>query len=229
MGQLSSAVPTALLLSGMALGQDLPHRTFVWPYPSAGPWANDPSADPCQLIASEDIGRARMTSSECPSNCGDRRPYRCAGTDVEIPWWKACDGLNDCPGSRTLVGTRCEIAMNMSTNEQPMPCADDELACDSTLDRALDGRVAGIRYNRTSGWLSKHTLTASVHLGSVVRIPVLDRLDHGTGWNFFRMAIEGRYGGGVSCDTVRDTPMLIVLAGLLTLARLHFSHTDFYG
>lgn len=199
-------LPSALLLAGLAHSQNQPQGTVVWPYPSAGLWSNDPTADPCSLTASEDSGRARMTVAECPSDCGDRSPYRCAGTDVLVPWWKVCDGLNDCPGSQTLVGTRCEIAMDGDTQSQQLRCADDELACDSMLDRAMDGMVAGLRYNSTSGRLSKQSLLATVPLGTVARIPVVDRLDHGTGWNYFRMAIEGRYGGGVSCDTVRDQP-----------------------
>lgn len=208
----------ALLLTltiGLGLGQDSPQRTFVWPYPaSSGPWATDPTADPCSLRASEDSGRARLSAMECPSDCGDRTPYRCLATQVQIPWWKVCDGINDCPSSQIPVGTRCGISMNASMDEQQVLCADDELACDSMLDRILDGRIGGVRYDRTSGQLSRYSLDASIPLGSAGRIPVLDRLDHGTGWNFFRMAVEGRYGGAVSCDTVRDTSQCISLLQL---------------
>ena len=183
----------------LALSQQQPSSvaTHVWPYPADGagaPWSSDASLTPCDLSPSVDPGRARMTAAECPTDCADRAPYRCAAGGQEIAWWKACDGLNDCPdpSGRVPVGSRCRIALDASTTTQQLLCADDELSCDSTLDRAMDGLVAGLHYNRSTGELFTRPITASVALGSRVRIRLLDTLTAGgTGWNYFRMAIEG--------------------------------------
>jgi hypothetical protein len=171
----------------------------VWPF--AAPWP-DPLTDPCSLVAA---GRGRLgaISGECPSDCGDRSSFVCPDGSAVIPWWKVCDGVNDCavPGAHGVpVGTHCGLALNTTTSEQLVLCSADEASCDPLLSRVMDGRVAGLEYDATHRVLRRHTIHTSVRIDDRVRVPLLDNLAHGADWNYFRMAIEGRHGGGLGCD-----------------------------
>eukprot|EP01052_Picozoa_sp_SAG31_P037309 SAG31_NODE_4799_length_2952_cov_2.405889_1_plen_337_part_00 len=193
----------------------------LWPYP-AGAWGPY-SAPPCTTQSAADLHH------RCGNSCTEREPFHCEQNDQVIPWWKQCDGVNDCQPSsndpqHAIAGSRCALHMNASQPVVDAWCSADERGCDGILGRILDGKLAGIDYDWTSGVLQRTRVQAGqVARGTRLNLALFDTLENRVAWNYFRTSLERRYSGGVSCDQYysdSETGVLYEEPGLISVSSL---------
>lgn len=130
---------------------------------------------------------AKFSASQCPVDCSNSGSFTCADGTTTIPYWRQCDGVNDCPtdrdGNAVTVGTSCQhVAGEQSA------CATDEVGsgCSGMIDTMIGGGVTGLRNDG-----APEMLTFDAPVNSKVTMRILDTLESSFLWDYHRAVIEG--------------------------------------